>query len=83
MPWSQAIKRTLIPLGSLGAVDCGVKHVLEREGGNQQGGLTDLMEFRVWWEFDWSKNQKSKEESQMRTKTRHYYSPIKNVGVQP
>jgi hypothetical protein len=27
--------------------------------------------------FDWSKNQKSKEESQMRTKARHYYPPIK------
>jgi hypothetical protein len=53
VPWSQAIGSALIPLGSLGAVDCGVKCVLERKGGKHQGGLAGLMKFRVWWEFDW------------------------------
>ena len=48
VPWSQAIKRTLISLGSLGAVDCGVNYVLERERGKEQGGLTDLMKFHIW-----------------------------------
>jgi hypothetical protein len=48
MPCSQAIESVLIPLGSLGAVDCGVKHVLERKGVKEQGGLTDLMKFRIW-----------------------------------
>jgi hypothetical protein len=47
-PWSQAIESALIPLGSLGAVDCGVNYVLERKGVKEQGGLTDLMKFRIW-----------------------------------
>jgi hypothetical protein len=29
-------------------IDCGVKHVLERKGGKEQGGLADLMKFRIW-----------------------------------
>jgi hypothetical protein len=48
MPWSQAIESALIPLGSLGAVDCGVNHELERKGVKEQDGRTDLMKFRVW-----------------------------------
>jgi hypothetical protein len=48
MPWSQAIESALIPLGSLGAVDCGVNYVLERKGVKEQDGLAGLMEFRVW-----------------------------------
>ncbi len=48
MPWSQAIESALIPLGSLGAVDCGVNYVLERKGVKEQDGLTDLMKFRIW-----------------------------------
>jgi hypothetical protein len=52
MPWSQAIESVLIPLGSLGAVDCGVNCVLERKGVEEQdgfdSGLTDLMKFRIW-----------------------------------
>jgi hypothetical protein len=48
MPWSQAIESALIPLGSLGTVDCGVNYVLERKGVKEQGGLTDMMKFRIW-----------------------------------
>jgi hypothetical protein len=48
MPWSQAIESALIPLGSLGTVDCGVNYELERKGVKEQGGLTDLMKFRIW-----------------------------------
>ena len=37
------VKSALTPLGSLGAVDCGVNYVLERKGVKEQDGLTDLM----------------------------------------
>jgi hypothetical protein len=38
VPWSQATTESvLIPLGSLGAVDCGVNYMLERKGVKDKG----------------------------------------------